>query len=190
MPTRGVIRRLWAGERDLVRDHLLRLDAEDRQLRFGGYASNAHIADYCEGLDWSRGLMLGYVVVGQVRGVGELRLIGAASRAAELANSVERPFQNRGIGTALLRRLVLAARNRLIAQIRMVCLIDNGKAVRMARRLDGALVFDGGEAEARVEPPSPTPWTWLEEALLEFGGAEVDHPAAAADPECTPAPIR
>ena len=186
MATHGVIRRLWAGERDQVRDHLLRLEREDRQLRFGGYASAAHIAAYCEGLDWSRGLVLGYVVAGHVRGVGELKLIGdASSRAAELAVSVERGFQNRGIGTALLRRLVIAARNRLIARIHMVCLIENGRAVRMARRLDGTLVFDGGEAEARIEPPWPTPWTWLEEVLLELGGAEVDHPAASMESECT-----
>jgi ribosomal protein S18 acetylase RimI-like enzyme len=188
MPTRGVIRRLWAGERDQIRDHLLRLDPEDRRLRFGGHANAADVAAYCEGLDWSRGLVLGYVVAAQVRGLGELKLIEKVpARAAELAASVERPFQNRGIGTALLRRLVIAARNRLIAQIRMVCLIDNGKAVRMARRLDGALVFTGGEAEARIEPPWPTPWTWLEEVLLEFGGAEVEHPAAALDPERAPA---
>jgi hypothetical protein len=50
----GVIRRLWAGERDLVRGHLLRQDFEDRQLRLGGYVSASHIAAYCEGLEWSR----------------------------------------------------------------------------------------------------------------------------------------
>ena len=47
----------------------------------------------------------------------------------------------------------------------MVCLVDNGKAVRMARRLDGALHVQDGAAEARIEPPWPTPWTWLEETL-------------------------
>jgi GNAT superfamily N-acetyltransferase len=177
----GVIRRLWAGESERVRDHLLRLDAEDRQLRFGGHASAGHIAAYCEGLNWSRGLVLGYVVAGQVRGVGELRLIGAASREAELAVSVERPFQNRGVGSALLRRLVLAARNRLIVRVHMVCLIENGRAVRMARRLEGTLVVDGGEAEARIEPPWPTPWTWLEEVMLELGGAAVERSAANDD---------
>jgi ribosomal protein S18 acetylase RimI-like enzyme len=171
MATYGVIRRLWAGERDLVRAHLLRLDFEDRQGRFGGYVSASHIAAYCEELEWIRGLVLGYVVAGSVRGLGELKLIGNGSpRAAELAVSVERPFQNRGIGTALLRRLVVSARNRLIDRIHMVCLIDNGRAVRMARRLDGTLRFRHGEAEAIIEPPWPTPWTWLEEVLLQSGG--------------------
>jgi ribosomal protein S18 acetylase RimI-like enzyme len=166
MATRGVIRRLWAGERDRVRDHLLRLDGEDRVLRFGGYASDAHITAYCERLDWRRVLVVGYVTNGKVRALGQLELIGAGwPRAAELAVSVERPFQNRSIGTALLRRLIIAARNRLIERVYMICLMDNGRAVRMARRLDGALRFQQGEVEARIEPPWPTPWTLLEETL-------------------------
>jgi ribosomal protein S18 acetylase RimI-like enzyme len=166
MATRSVIRRLWSGERDQIRDHLLRLDAEDRVLRFGGYASAAHIAAYCERLDWSRVLVVGYGTGGEVRGLGQLELIGAGwPRAAELAVSVERPFQSRGIGTALLRRLVVAARNRLIERVHMVCLMDNGRAVRLARRLDGVLHFHDGAAEATIEPPWPTPWTLLEESL-------------------------
>ena len=118
MATRAVIRRLWAGERDQVRDHLFRLDGEDCVLRFGGHASDAHIAAYCGRLDWRRMLALGYVTGGQVRGLGQLELIGTGwPRAAELAVSVERPFQNRGIGTALLRRLVVVARNCLIRRL-------------------------------------------------------------------------
>ena len=188
MAARGVIRRLWSGERDKIRDHLLRLDGDDRVLRFGGYASDAHIAAYCARLDWSRVLVVGYVAGGEVRGLGQLELIGAGwPRAAELAVSVERPFQNRGIGTALLRRLVIAARNRLIERIHMVCLMDNGRAVRMARRLEGALHFHDGAAEARIEPPWPTPWTWLEETLFEPALTGVDHarPQALALPAAT-----
>jgi GNAT superfamily N-acetyltransferase len=172
-----VIRRLWPVERAKLRDHLLRLDWEDRMLRFGGYANAAQIAAYCERLEWSRALVVGYLTGGEVRGLGQLGLIGNPwPRAAELAVSVERPFQNRGIGTALLRRLVLAARNRLIERLYMACLIENGRAVRMARRLDGALRFGNGQAEARVEPPWPTPWTWLEELLFESALTGVDHP--------------
>jgi RimJ/RimL family protein N-acetyltransferase len=113
-------------------------------------------------------LVVGYVAGAQVRGIGELELLEAAwPRAAELAVSVERRFRNRGIGTALLRRLVVAARNRLIGRLEMVCLIDNGRAVRMARRLGGVVQLEHGEVLARIAPPWPTPWTWLEEALSE-----------------------
>jgi len=69
LATRSVIRSLWAGTRDRVRDHLLRLDAEDRMLRFGGYVSAAQIAAYCEQLDWGRVVVVGYITGGEVRGV-------------------------------------------------------------------------------------------------------------------------
>jgi RimJ/RimL family protein N-acetyltransferase len=176
----GAIRRLWPSELSKVRDHLLRLGRDDRLLRFGNHASAARITAHCARVDWSRGLILGYVTGGKARGIGELALLGTGwPRAAELAVSVERRFQNRGIGTALLRRLVVAARNRLIERIHMVCLIDNGRAVRMARRLDGTMRVTQGEAEARIEPPWPTPWTWLEEALPESTVPGLDRERAA-----------
>ena len=181
MATRGVIRRLWPVERANIKNHLLRLDSEDRMLRFGAYMSAAHVVAYSERVDWGRVLVVGYVTGGAVRALGQLELIGAGwPRAAELAVSVERPFQNRGIGTALLRRLVVAARNRLIQRLYMICLTDNGRAVRMARRLDGALHFHEGAAEARIEPPWPTPWTWLEETLFEPALTWVDHARSQA----------
>jgi GNAT superfamily N-acetyltransferase len=152
-----------------MRDHLLRLDPADLRLRFGGHVSPTRIVSYADQLDWTRDLVVGCVSDGAARGIGELRLLREGARAAELAVSVERRHQNRGIGTALLRRLVLAARNRLIERLHTVCLIDHGRAVRLARRLDGSLQFEGGWAEARIEPSWPTPWTWLEEALAEAG---------------------
>jgi ribosomal protein S18 acetylase RimI-like enzyme len=180
MATRGVIRRLWPVERAKIRNHLLRLDHEDRMLRFGGYTSAAQIATYCERLDWSRALIVGYVRGGAVRGLAQLELIGGdGPRAAELAVSVEQAFQNRGVGSTLLRRVVVAARNRLIQRIHMMCLMDNSKAVRIARRLGGVLQFHDGEAQARIEPPWPTPWTWLEELLGEAAPHAPDDDATA-----------
>ena len=168
MNAAGSIRRLRAAERDRVRDHLLRLDPADRQLRFGGYASPARIAAYCAELDFGRALVLGHLVEGEVRALGELKpLAGTWPRAAEIAISVERPFQGRGVGSKLLRRLVVAARNRLFERLYMVCLIDNGRMMRLARRFDSRLSVDRGEVEARIEPPWPTWWTVLEETLDE-----------------------
>ena len=162
----GVIRRLWPIERDRVIRHLSRLDPESRRLRFGGLVGPGPIAAHGTGLDWRRAVIVGYLEAGELRGLGELLPIeGDGPRAAELAISVESRWQNRGIGTALLRRLIVAARNRLIGRLTMVCLIDNQRVVRMARRFEGRLRFDRGEALARIEPPWPTWWTLLEETL-------------------------
>jgi GNAT superfamily N-acetyltransferase len=162
----GVIRRLSPIEGERVRDHLLRLDPESRRLRFGGLTGPAQIEAHCAGLDWRRAAIVGYLEAGAVRGLGELLPTAeGGSPAAELAVSVEPRWQNRGIGTALLRRLIVAARNRLIGRLYMVCLIDNHRVVRMARRFDGRLDVDRGEALARIEPPWPTWWTILEETI-------------------------
>ncbi len=184
MDESGVIRRLGSGEGAQIRDHLLRLDDEDRRLRFGGPAGPARIEAHCAALDPSRALVLGWLQAGQVRGLGELRpLPGSSPRAVEVAISVERPFQGRGIGGALLRRLTLAARNRWILRLHMLCLLDNGRMVRLARRQDSRLSFDEGQIEARIELPWPTGWTVLEEILGEAAARRV-RPPADAWPAC------
>lgn len=166
----AVIRRIWPSERDKLRAHLLRLDAEDRVLRFGGYSSDAQIEAYCRELDWHRAVVIGYLVEGELRGVGELKpLTGRWPRAAEVALSVERPFQNRGIGTELLRRLLAIARNRGLDTLCMVCLLENRKVVRMVRKLGGSLSFEQGEVEARLALPWPDHRTLLLELLDEAG---------------------
>jgi hypothetical protein len=64
---------------------LHRLSHGQEQSRAHGVA---HIAAYCERLDWSRVVVVGYVTGGGVRGAGQLELIGNAwPRAAELAIS-------------------------------------------------------------------------------------------------------
>ncbi len=44
----GTIRKLWIGEAELYREHLLRLDAESRRNRFGGAVSDEFIRKYSE----------------------------------------------------------------------------------------------------------------------------------------------
>ncbi len=167
--TGGIVRRLGRGERGLLLDHLLRLDAGDRRLRFGGHASDERVRAYCAGLDWSRSVVLGHVVAGELRAAGELRLIdGARPRAAEIAVSVEAPFRGRGLGTELCRRLVVRARNRFVGKVHMLCLLDNRHVQRIARGLGGELTFHPGEVEAEIGLSWPAPPSvaeeWLDEA--------------------------
>jgi RimJ/RimL family protein N-acetyltransferase len=179
----GLVRRLTAADAGLLLDHFLRLDAEGRRLRFGGQAGEAHAFAYCARLDWRRSLVLGWFVAGELRAVGELKRIDdGAGVAAEIALSVEPPFRGRGVGTELCRRLLVRARNRLVARVHMLCLSDNRRVQRIARGLGGTLAFHPGEVEARLELPWPDPFTGLEEWLDEASAAlEGSHlPPAAA----------
>ena len=168
-------RRLAANEHEDLLRHLLRLDAEDRRLRFGGYVGEERLRAYCSRLNQYPGsVVLGCFIAGELRGVGELKPIkGTWPRAAELAVSVEAPFRGRGLGTELCRRLLVRARNRFITRLYMLCLSDNRPVQRMARKLGGALTFYQGEAEARLEPLWPDPVSaseeWLDETDVLLG---------------------
>jgi RimJ/RimL family protein N-acetyltransferase len=167
-------RRLAAVERErLLPGHFLRLDAEDRRLRFGGHTGEERIRAYCARLDHHPGsVVLACFPDGELRAAGELKPIpGAWPPAAELAVSVERPFRGRGLGKELCRRLVVRARNRFVARVHMLCLLDNRPVQRIARGLGGALRFHPGEAEAELRPPWPDPISAFEEWLDEAAGA-------------------
>ncbi|HEX2116979.1 MAG TPA: GNAT family N-acetyltransferase [Alphaproteobacteria bacterium] len=179
-----VYRKLVPAEIGLFHDHLLSLTPDDRHCRFSGFVSDARIADYCSSIDWFRAIIVGCFVDGVLRGVAELRLDDPRlGWRCELAVTVEREWQSRGIGTELLRRAITICRNRAIRSIYMICLVENRRMQRIARRFDGDLVFVEGEAEAQVALPFPDQFTLAREALDEGAAwmmAWVDLPARVA----------
>ena len=97
----GSIRRLWVGEAELYRGHLLHLDAESRRNRFGGAVSDDFIRGYCESRALSGAIIYGFFVDDVLRGAAELRLLEPAGDA-EVALSIERDMAEprRGNGAA------------------------------------------------------------------------------------------
>lgn len=167
----GTIRRMWLSEGEKLRNHLLRLDRETRRMRFGMAVSDAFINDYASHIRDINGLVYGYFIDGEMHAAAEMRLIGGVcSTDAEGAFSVEREHQNCGIGTALLARIVRAARNRGISRLYMNCVAENHKMQRICRKFDGELIFDHGEVVGRVKPRVPTYVSLWEEALDESSG--------------------
>ena len=73
LPQGGLIRKLWVGETDLYRDHLLRLDRESRRNRFAGTVTDEFVRNYAA-LSFSIDAIIhGFFVGGTLRGAGELR---------------------------------------------------------------------------------------------------------------------
>src|SRR5262249_15629474 len=120
LPPGGMIRKLWISERDLFREHLLRLDPRSRRHRFGGAVSDQFLREYSDlafGID---SIMHGFFVNGTLRGAAELRPVGSPlKREAEAAFSIEHPWQSHGVGSLLLERTLLAARNRGLKYLHM-----------------------------------------------------------------------
>jgi GNAT superfamily N-acetyltransferase len=167
----GMIRKLWINEIELYRDHLLSLDGESRRNRFGGGVSDEFIRSYVGlsiGLD---AVIHGFFVDGALRGAGELRPLGTGfAGEAEAAFSIEKPWQSHGVGTALLERTLLAARNRGFKLLHMACLAENRRMQQLARKFDAELTFDFGSVVGEVEAPQPTPLSLMRELVADGHG--------------------
>ena len=163
----GLIRKLWDVETALYRDHLLRLDAESRRNRFNatiaddtvrGYAATARTARGCDAI------LHGFFADGILRGVADLRIFG---REAEAAFSVEKRWQRRGVGSALLERSLLAATNRGAKLLQVCCLMDNYRMQQLARKFGAKLIFDCGTVIGTMENPQPTPLSLMQEMVAD-----------------------
>ena len=176
----GTTRKLWFTETDKFRDHLLRLDRNSRRLRFGSVVNDEFIRGYTERTSRLQSVIYGFFVDGQMRAAAELRMIGENWHGeAEAAFSVEAEYQNSGVGTDLLGRIILSARNRGVEKLYMNCLAENQKMQRIARKYEADLYFDHGDVIGRLKPSLPTPLSLWSEVIDNSNGfvmAVLDFP--------------
>jgi GNAT superfamily N-acetyltransferase len=171
LPDGGMIRKLWIGETESYRDHLLRLDGESRNRRFSGAVSDEFVACHAASADRFGVVLHGFFVDGVLRGAAELRSIGSVfARKGEAAFSIELPWQSHGVGTVLLERTLLSARNRGIKLLRMHCLADNRRMQQLARKFEADLKFDFGSIVGEVDPPRFTPLSLTREMIADAYG--------------------
>ena len=152
---RIVTRELPRLERAKFTTHLRALEHGDRRLRFGAVIPDAAIDDYVARIDFARDTVFGVFD-------DALHLAGAAHLAradahAELGVSVLPGHRGRGIGTALLARAHVHARNQGIDALFMHCLAENGAMLHLARKQNMRIVAERGEAAARLELPPASP---------------------------------
>jgi GNAT superfamily N-acetyltransferase len=171
LPGGGTVRKLWPTETDAYRDHLLRLDPESRNTRFSGAVADEAIARHAASANEFGVVVHGFFVDGVMHGAGELRPIGPLfSHEAEAAFSIERDWQSHGVGTVLLERTLLSARNRGIKLLRMDCLAANRRMQQLARKFEAGLTFDFGSVVGQVATPRSTPLSLMREAMADANG--------------------
>lgn len=167
----GTIRRLWPTETDKFRDHLLRLDKASRRLRFAHAVSDTFVEDYASRMTEYGSLVYGHVVDGKVRGAAELRRLGDGwGEEAEAAFSVEKAYQDNGVGSDLMGRVVRAARNRRVRRLYMSCLAENAKMQVIAKKHEAVLRFEYGEVIGEILPETPDYFSMVAEAAEDRVG--------------------
>lgn len=120
--------------------HLLRLEDGFRRSRFANPTSDAFQKKYGGPANGNVTVVFGSFVNGQLRGAVEMRSLQSdGCRTAEIVFSVERAWQGRGIGTALMVAAVRAARERGIDHLYLRCHALNRRMQRITDRGEGRL---------------------------------------------------
>ena len=164
---RGRFRRLGPADARHLRAHLARLHPDDLRHRFMGSMPRRLLHRYVQALDWRRAVLVGCFIGRSLRGVCELHPIGG--NRAEIAISVERRLQGRGIGESLLGRTLLLARNRGLTALELRCMADNQRIRRLVGKFDSETTFEAMEAAATIHSLPPTPATYVIELVEQAG---------------------
>ena len=155
LPLTGTIRQLRPSDLPRFRDHLLRLDAASRRDRFNGATNDGFVAAYADHCFAQGATVIGYVEGDRVLGAAELHeRPEEAEPTAEIAFSVERRLQHRGVGGRLFARLIRQARGFGYTRLFVTTHADNLAMKALARRFEATLTFAEGETVGviRLEP--------------------------------------
>jgi GNAT superfamily N-acetyltransferase len=166
----GFIRKLYPTDLPAFREHLLRLDADTRHSRFGMGASDSFVSDYADRCFALVGVTFGYFEDGMIRGAAELRDMGHDGQDGEAAFSIENGWRGRGLGTALFKRVIRAARNRRMKRLYASCLTHNRAMQALARKFEAELTFDSGDVIGVLNADEATVESRFSEALDDANG--------------------
>lgn len=165
----SAIRMLTPFEIDKYRDHLLRLGPEDRRLRFGGFTDTTRVVEFADGIKLRDTRVLAHLDP-DLEVVAAVQISVLPGGAVELAFTVDPAYRRSGIGTALMDRALLWARNRGLSHVHVHCLAENIAMRRLVRGAGMGMTTEAGETQAIMELPRATPLSLVAEALAEGTG--------------------
>lgn len=149
---RGTIRQLRPSDLPRFQEHLLRLDVASRRDRFNGLVDDTFLESYSERCFREGATVVGYVEDGRVLGAAELHERPERREpTGEIAFSVERPLQHRGIGGRLFERLIGHAYALGYTKLLVTTHPQNEAMKALARRFKAKLSFEAGETVGVIE---------------------------------------
>ena len=150
---KGTVRILHQQEElALLRDHLLRLDADSRRDRFHGFLDDSFIESYAAKCADDGTVIIAYIEDGVVRGAAELHPPDQSPDAVpEIAFSVEARARRQGVGSILFRKLIAEARSRGYDFLRITTGAQNQAMRALANKFGAHLTFRYGESTGTID---------------------------------------
>lgn len=159
-----VVRKVLQHEYEKYRTHLKALDSESRHLRFGIMIKDETIDMLCNGIDKDHehhilfcieNDQLEFIAVGHI----------ATTDGMELAFSVLKEHQGKGMGSALMKRCIQWCRTHNILKGCMVCLSHNQAIRHLCLKYGIHFHTEHGESEADIELDAPGFDTFINESM-------------------------
>jgi GNAT superfamily N-acetyltransferase len=133
--------------------------------------TDAFIDDYVDSAHRVGTVIYGTFAGSSLVAAGELRTIfDTWPIAAEAAFSVEKAWQDHGLGDTLMGRIITVAQNRGISTVYMICMRENVRMKHLASKHKARLKVEDGEVSGRVDPAWPTPTSLMEEFMDSANG--------------------
>ena len=150
---RGSVRTLRQQEElPQLRDHLLRLDPQNRHDRFHGFMDDDFIERYAAKCADDGTVIIAYIEDGVIRGAAELHPPDQSPDALpEIAFSVEASVRRQGVGSILFKKLIAEARSRGYRSLRITTGAQNEAMRALANKFGAHLTFRRGESTGSID---------------------------------------
>lgn len=152
-------------EKELVINHLCKLQGEDRRLRFGAMTTNELIRSYVEkSWDSDDSQWFGCLSKGKIVSSCHVAIY---KDEAELGCSVDKDYRGMGLAQSMFDRAVTYLRAGGITNVYMHCLTENDVMRHIAKKNDMTVVSCSGETDANIKVSPPTMATAMKDAYLD-----------------------
>jgi GNAT superfamily N-acetyltransferase len=168
-----IVYRLLPHEYDRYRKHLHQLDEYSKYLRFGYHIQPEALDSLCDKFDAEPQYHKIFVIEDNDLNAIAAGHIGFDQGNVELAFSVLKEHQGKGMGSELMKVCIEWCQNRGIKTGCMVCLASNSAIKKLAAK-HGILVNDGTEAMADIKIPDLNTASVFNE-VVGTNIAKIDH---------------
>lgn len=147
--------------RDKVKNHFLRLDSDSRHSRFCSIMNDENLINYVNKMDFSKNGIFGIFNENlDIIGLGECVFYKDSpekKETAEVAFSVEKGYQGKGLGNKLMARVVQFANTHNLKEMTMYFLRDNAATLHLANKYNFKAEYYSTEVSGTVKVPNIPP---------------------------------